>query len=336
MKHIKTIAVIAVVIVIIAAIGIGVSYGDEKTDGTITFTDTNGDTITLDSTCSRLVVYSKYIAEALIMMGASDLVVGTTSTVLNDVNYKSYYSHATDIGTSTTDGLDLVLKLSPDAIIVHNTTDNTALRASGLPVIELGASKLTEVVNDITSLGILTGYTEESKKIVDWYLEKLDIIDSFTGISPKFALESYSSTKLTFMSPTSTPGVTLKEVNGTNIFEGSSTSYVYPEGSTLIDLNPDIILVVTYNSNWNEEKLEPYLNSVYERSGWNNISAIQNSDVYMVSNDIIGGMRSVIGALFMVSLMDPENYGHISVSELVDEYNQLGDTNFNNQMIYSK
>ena len=55
----------------------------------------------------------------------------------------------------------------------------------------------------------------------------------------------------------------------------------------------------------------------------------------MVSNDIIGGIRSVIGGLFMISLMDPENYGDISVSELVDEYNQLGNTSFNNQMVYS-
>lgn len=337
MKNIKTITIIAVVILIIAAIGIGVgvSLGDDDTDGKIMLTDSNGETITLDSTCSRLVVYSKYIAEALIMMGATDLVVGTTSTVLKDTNYSQYYQNATDIGTSTTDGLDVVLTLNADAIIVQNTTDNTALKATGIPVIELGASKMTEVVNDITSLGILTGRTSEAKKIVDWYSEKLKTIDSFNGASPKFALESYSSTKLTFMAPTSTPGVTLNEVKGKNIFEDSKTSYVYPEGSTLIELNPDIILVVTYNANWSEEKLAPYLNSVYERSGWENISAIQNEKVYMVSNDIIGGIRSVIGGLFMISLMDPENYGDISVSELVDEYNQLGNTSFNNQMVYS-
>ena len=338
MKNAKTVTIVAAIIIVIAAIGIGVgvSLGDDDTNKKIELIDSNGKTVTLDSTCSRLVVYSKYIAEALIMMGATDLVVGTTSTVLKDTNYSQYYQNATDIGTSTTDGIDVVLTLNPDAIIVQNTTDNTALRATGIPVIELGASKMTEIVNDLTSLGILTGRTSEAKNIVDWYSEKLEIIDSFKGESPKFALESYSSTKLTFMAPTSTPGVTLHEVEGKNIFEDSKTSYVYPEGSTLIELNPDIILIVTYNASWSEEKLAPYLNSVYDRSGWENISAIQNENVYMVSNDIIGGIRSVIGGLFMISLMDPENYGDISVSELVNEYNQLGNTSFNNQMVYSK
>ena len=175
MKNMKTVTIIAAVILIIAAIGIGVgvSLGDDDTDGKIVLTDSNGETVTLDSTCSRLVVYSKYIAEALIMMGATDLVVGTTSTVLKDTNYSQYYQNATDIGTSTTDGLDVVLTLNADAIIVQNTTDNTALKATGIPVIELGASKMTEVVNDITSLGILTGRTSEAKRIVDWYSEKL-------------------------------------------------------------------------------------------------------------------------------------------------------------------
>lgn len=333
----KTIAIIVVTAIVVAALAVGIStYDNQSDDGTITFTDTNGETITLDSECKRIVVYSKYIAEAMIIMGCSDLVVGTTTTVKNDLNYASYYVNATALSSSTTEGMDIVISLEPDLIIAHNTNDTTQLKGTGIPVVELGASKISEIVNDITSLGIITGYKTEAQKIVDWFSSKLLIIENFEGISPKFALESYSATKLSFCNPGSTPGVALSAVKGVNVFDSTSTTYTYPEGSVLIELNPDIILVVTYNANWNETALNSYLNTIYSRAGWDNISAIQNNNVYMVSNDIIGGMRSIIGALFFMSLMDPTEYGDISVSGLVDEYNSLGNTSFNNQMIYSR
>ncbi len=333
----KNVAIIAAVIVVVAVLAVGITvYEGNDNNGEITFTDTNGDTITLDSECERIVVYSKYIAEAMIMMGCSDLVIGTTTTVKNDINYTDYYKYATALSSSTTEGMDIVLSLEPDLIIAHNTNDTTQLRNTGIPVVELGASKISEIENDITSLGIITGHQTEANKIVDWFLSKMSIINGFNGTSPSFALESYSATRLSFCNPSSTPGVLLESIKGKNVFESTSTTYTYPEGSVLIELNPDVLLVVTYNANWNDAALNSYLDTIYSRAGWNNITAIQNDDVYMISNDIIGGMRSVIGGLFMISLMDPVNNGDISVSELVDEYNSIGNTKFNNQMVYSR
>ena len=186
-----------------------------------------------------MVVYSKYIAEAMILMGATDKAVGVTTTIKNDSNYAKYFEDATEIASKPTEGLDVVQTLTPDVVISHNTNDNSQLLAHGYKVLEIGASKINEVHDDITILGKILGMGEEAQRILDWFNPYYEAVLSQTGYSEtEFALESASATRLTFCNPTSTPGVLLDYVKGSNVFTDTSTTYSYPEGSTLIEMNP--------------------------------------------------------------------------------------------------
>ena len=53
----------------------------------IQVTDHNGKVVELSKPAEKVVVYTKYMAEAMILMGATDKVVATSDTVLNDSNY---------------------------------------------------------------------------------------------------------------------------------------------------------------------------------------------------------------------------------------------------------
>jgi len=331
----KMIAITLVVVLIVAGLGIGLTVNNDKDKtGPITVTDGSGTVFTFEKPCERVIVYSKYIAEAMILMSVSDLVVGTTSTVINDTNYSSYYTNATDLGTKTTTGMDIVLTLNADVIISYNSNDNTQLVNTGIPVVEIGAAKTSEVIDDITTLGKILGKETEAKKILDWYEPYYNTVTKGGSNKTTFALESSSKTKLTFCNPTSTPGALLETAGGTNVFTETSTTYTYPEGATLLQLNPDVIIVVTYNSSWDTESLDAYLQTIYARPGWSEITAVQNGDVYMLSNDIVGGIRSVIGAMFMLSFIDSA-YENVNVSDLVNEYNAIAGTDFNNVVVYT-
>lgn len=313
------------------AVGIGIN--NNNSDGPIKIVDASGNRFTFDKPCERVVVYSKYIAEAMILMGASDLVVGTTTTVKKDTNYESYYQNAIDIGTKTTSGTDIILTLNADVIISYGNNDNTQLVNTKIPVVEIGASKITEIKYDLTVLGKLLGMENKSEKIIKWFDKYNDAFNKPRENNTKIALETFSLTKLSYCNPTSTPGVLLKTVGGKNIFTETSTTYTYPSADTLISLNPEILIVVSYNANWNAASLDAYLETIKSRSGWNSIDAVANDKIYMVSNDIIGGIRSVIGAMFMLSLID-DNYKDVDISKIVDEYNAIANTKFNNMMVY--
>ncbi len=332
-----TIGVVVVIVVAIISAGLYIGNNDNTEDdsGPISVTDSSGNTLVFEQPVEKVVVYSKYIAEAMILMGATDKAVGVTTTIKNDSNYAKYFEDATEIASKPTEGLDVVQTLTPDVVISHNTNDNSQLLAHGYKVLEIGASKINEVHDDITILGKILGMEEEAQRILDWFNPYYEAVLSQTGYSEtEFALESASATRLTFCNPTSTPGVLLDYVKGSNVFTDTSTTYSYPEGSTLIEMNPDVIMVVTYNSNWNDAYLSQYIDTINNRVGWGEISAVKNGDVYMVSNDIIGGIRSVIGAMFILSFTD-DRYADIYVAEMVDEYNAIAGTSFNNQMVYS-
>jgi len=334
MMNVKTaaIAAVAVILVCALAVGLSVSNDDNGNDGPITVV-ANGKTVTLEKPAERLVVYSKYIGEALIVMGATDKVAGVSKTIATDSNYASYYADVKNLGANNpATGFDTVLELNPDLIITYGTYDNDNAYKSGIPVLEIGASKISEVNNDIAVLGKVLGMEDRAQKILSWFNKYYDKVkDSSVTSDTTFLLEAASKSKVSFMGPGSTMGYSLDLVKGKNVV--SEGNYEYWSFDTVIPKNPDVILVLEYNANWNEEYLSSYREAVCARAGWDQIDAVKNGEVYSVSNDIVGGIRSVIGTMFFLSLMDP-SYADIDVSELVDEYNKIGGTTFNNKMVY--
>lgn len=331
---IKKIAIVAVIIVVVAALAVGLTMGgdDEKPSGPITVT-ANGKTVTLEKPAENIIIYPKYIAEAIILMDATDKVAGVSKTISTDSNYSSYYADVTNLGANNpATGFDKVLELQPDLIITYKTYDNTNAYNSGIPVIEIGASKIDEVQTDIEILGKVLGMEDKAKKILDWFNKYYDKVQKSEATSgKKFLLEAASKTKVSFMGPTSTMGNLLKLVDGKNVIE--SGSYEYLSFDTIIPTNPDVIFILEYNASWNESYLDSYRDGVCSRAGWDQINAVKTGEVYSVSNDIIGGIRSVIGSMFMLSFIDPA-FSTLDVSKLVDEYNSTFGTHFNNKMVY--
>lgn len=338
--NVKIIAIATVVILVVAgiAVGIGISKDDENGDKSITVTDGSGNTHTFDGPVNKVVVFSKYIGEAMILMGANDKVVGCYTTIINDVNYGPYYTHATDLGSKTTGDtvVSQIAVLQPDVIISHNTNDNSLLKTTGVPVLEIGASRISEVHNDITILGKILGMEAKAKKILDWFDPMYDSLKNIAPSSSQitFGIESHSNSKLSMCTPTSTPGETFAVAGITNIYQSGSGNYVYPAAGDVIPLNPGILLVVVYKSSWSTTVLEPYDDALKNRAGWDQIDAVKNDKVYYVSNDICGGIRAVVGAMFALSLYD-SNYANFNVEDTMLQYNSISNTNFDTDLVWT-
>ena len=300
----------------------------------IQVTDHNGKVVELDKPAEKVVVYTKYMAEAMILMGATDKVVATSDTVLNDSNYAPYYKHAASAGTgSTPKSADPAIQAGADLVIIYSADASSLFNASGIPVLEIGASKLDEIHDDITALGKALNMKDQADKILKWFDKYYKIIAdkaSTSDASIMNALESWSATKLSMCGDTSTPGTLLKAAGGSNVFTGG---YNYPEASTLIELNPDYYFTVMYNAQWTEADINAQFETVKNRLGWNQIDAVKNGNVYNVSNDIIGGIRGVIGGMFFLSIINKDCSSY-DVETIMNEYNALSGTSFNTHLVY--
>ena len=298
----------------------------------IQVTDHNGKVVELDKPAERVVVYTKYMAEAFILMGATDKVVATSSTVLNDSNYGKYYAGKASVGSSTPSSADVAIQNNADLVILYSG-DASIYDASKIPVLEIGASKLNEIHADIVALGKALGMTEQANKILAWFDKYYKMVTDGAATTDKTktcALESWSATRLSMCGDTSTPGTLLKSIGGTNVFSGG---YNYPEASTLIELNPDFYFTVMYNAQWNDADRQNQFNAIQNRAGWDQIDAVKEKNVYNVSNDIIGGIRGVIGGVFFLSLLN-SNYSSYSVSDMMAEYNAIAGTEFDPNLVY--
>ena len=297
----------------------------------IRVTDHNGKVVELDKPAERVVVYTKYMAEAFVVLGATDKVVATSDTVLKDTNIGSYYAGKASVGSSSPQSADVAIANRADLVILYDG-DASVYDASKIPVLEIGASKLDEIHADITALGLALGMPEKASKVLEWFDKYYKIILDKAPTTDKTivnTMESWSSTKFRVMGDTSTPGTLMRLAGGNNPFEGG---YVYVDVSTIIETNPDIYYTIMYNAQWNDEGRQIQFDAITSRAGWENITAIKNKEVYLISNDLMGGLRSVIGGMYFLSMLNKDcSY---DVEQLMDEFNKLGGTSFNTHLVY--
>lgn len=334
------IAIGIIAILLVTGIGVGVAASNNDSgDKGIDIVDGVGTKIHFDKPCETAVVFSKYIGEAMILMGGSDKVVGTTSTIKKDTNYSKYYTNAKDLGTKTVGDtvISEIIKLKPDVIFSYKSSNNTALKGTGIPVVEIGASKIVEVVDDITVLGKVMGMEKEADKILDWFKPLYKNFEKEKEKSKiSFIMESWSSIEeLKICNDNSTPGALMKLAGVNNLcWEPTPDGYSKPSAGDLIPKNPDVYLILTYNSSWNKEKIDGYYQKIINREGWDKMKCIEDKKVFFISNDIVGGIRSVIGAMCFTSFAEGD-YSSENVVKMMNDYNKIANTSFNPNLIIS-
>ena len=296
----------------------------------IRVTDHTGKVLELDKPAERVVVYTKYTAEAFVVMGATDKVVATSKTVKSDSNLGKYFENAADAGDVKPTSPDAALANNADLVIIYDS-DATIFEQSGIPVLSIGASKMDEIHNDIAVLGKVLGMNESAKKVLAWFDKYHDILEKEsvkTDKSIRNAIEA-SLTKFGMVGDTGSAGAVLALAGGSNLYKGGNN---YVDQSTLIEQNPQYYFAMMLNKNWNETGIQNKFSDIQNRLGWDAIDAVKNKNVYVVSNDLVGGLRSIIGAMFFLSVLnDGIDY---DVVQMGNEYNALGNTDFNVNMVY--
>ena len=337
----KMIAIGIIAILLVTGIGVGVAASNNDSgDKGIDVVDGVGTKIHFDKPCETAVVFSKYIGEAMILMGGSDKVVGTTSTIKKDTNYSKYYTNAKDLGLKTVGDtvISEIIKLKPDVIFSYKSSDNTALKGTGIPVVEIGASKIVEVVDDITVLGKVMGMEKEADKILDWFKPLYKNFEKEKEKSKTtFLMEAWSAKEqISICKGSSTAGVLMKLAGMNNVYEeaGTTGSYIYPSAGDVIPKNPDVYIVQTYNANWDKEQIDAYYQKIINRPGWSSMKCVEDKKVFFISNDIMGGIRSVIGAMCFMSFAEGD-YSSENVVKMVNDYNKIANTSFNPNLIIS-
>ena len=170
-----------------------------------------------------------------------------------------------------------------------NDPDVVTLRSLGYNVLVLNPNDVNGVLHDISMVGKATGATQNATEVVDSINGKISEIAAKIGAAnvPK-PLVYYEVWTPPLMSAGSTSFLNdvIVKAGGQNIFENETQQYPTVSSETIVQKNPDVILLPTNMAQTEEAPFYGSVDAVRERPGWSSISAIQNNRVVVVNGDL--------------------------------------------------
>jgi len=275
-------------------------------DTTLTFTDGLGRQVTLDGVPQRIISMAPSNTEILFAIGAGDQVVGRDA--LSDFPEEAIA--ATDIG-STFEALntELIVSLEPDLVLAAeiNTPEQVKqLEDLGVTVYYLkNPLTLEEMYGNLEIVAELTEHQEEAAALIESLKRRVAAVDEkIAPISSRFSVfyeldatdpaKPYTAGKGTFITQL------IDRAGGFNI---ASDLDGYPQLSLeqVVAADPAFIILGDARYGVTPE-------SIAERPGWENLSAVKNGNVIPFNDDLVRrpGPRLVDALEELAKILRPE------------------------------
>ncbi|MFE8702979.1 ABC transporter substrate-binding protein [Cytobacillus sp. FJAT-54145] len=272
----------------------------------VTIKDAIDEDVVIEAKPEKIVSLIPSNTEIAFELGLAEEIVG----VSDYDNYPEETANKEKIGGMEMN-VEKIISLAPDLVLAHassahNSTEGLQqLRDSGIAVLVVNdAQNFDQVFESIEMIGKATGEQESATTLVANIKEKLEEIKTkaaevtekksvFIEVSP--APEIYSPAKNTFMDEM------LTIINADNVLNDQE-GWVQVDQEAIIERNPDVI-VTTYGY-YSEDPV----GQVTTREGWQNVSAVVNSQVVDIHSDLVSrtGPRLIEGVEELAKAVYPD------------------------------
>ena len=290
---------------------------------TITLTDNLGREVELPYPVTRAVVANRYNSELIRACGAIEYMVGADMNTVQDREYWKNYSLDSVIGKSQRDlNYEKIIELKPQVLILpHNGAVEEAeekLEPFGIKVFVISGYDTGDFRNQVTNIGKMFNTESEAREFLDYFSKPFEYINKMLEGVEKRTI--YFETTRDYA--TTFPGgyyfTMVEYAGGNNIFSNPPSdlkeSEIDPEAIIkaspefiVKNITPDKALAGTgvYAPPVLEQR-EAEIQALKQRPGWDEIQAVQNNNVYVMSQFGHGGASKLIGALYIAKWMYPE------------------------------
>ncbi|MDI9606896.1 MAG: cobalamin-binding protein [Atribacterota bacterium] len=274
-----------------------------------TISDDAGREVEIPSPCERIVSLSPATTEIVFSLSLGEKLVGVTTYC----NYPEEAKKKEKVGTINEISLEKVVELQPDLVLASSLTPPNVverLESLGITVFVLDPHNISEVIEGIEKVAIISGAEDKGKELKEAMEEEIrEVRDKVSHLSPE---ERPAVFHLLWHDPLWTAGkdtfvnefITI--AGGQNAFADLS-GYVIVDLEELIRRNPDIITVVEDHG---EEGSLSY-QFLLSDSRLKVVNAIQNHKVFPVDSDIVSrsSARVVDAIRIFASIIHPEIFG---------------------------
>jgi iron complex transport system substrate-binding protein len=296
-KKVYFIAIAVIAIIVIASAGSWVYYQNttpspspSPSTSPIVVTDDEGTNVTITQYPQRIVSLAPSNTQLLFAIGVGDKVVGVTDYDTYPYNFSEWIAagNMTSIGGIVDPNKETVVSLQPDLILATplNDKDVTTLRGLGYNVLVFSPADIAGVMSNIMTVGKATGAEDNATALVNSLNSQIDAITAKIEAAhlpkPKVYYETwYDSSGIMTIGSTCWLNDVIAKAGGVNIFANETEAYPTVSSETIVQNNPDIILIPT---SMGSGVFDP--NAIRARAGWNTVNAIKNDKIISLDGDM--------------------------------------------------
>jgi len=293
-----TLYIIAVIIIVSIVSAAFIYKGNFSNSGSnnqnaISVIDDEGYTTNLTSVPQRIISLAPSNTQIAFAIGVGNRVVGVTDYDHYPYNFTAWIAagNMTSVGGFSTPNKESIASLNPDLILATpiNDPDVVTLRDLGYKVLVLNPNDVNGVFTDINLVGKATGATQNATNIVNSITSQINAMQAKIAAAnlpkPKVYYEVWTP-PLMSAGGTSFINDVISKAGGINIFENETQQYPTVSSETIVQKNPDVILLPTDMANPGDTPFYGSVNDVKARPGWSSISAVQNNRIIVVDGDL--------------------------------------------------
>jgi len=304
----------------------------------LTITDSAGRGVTFTMPVERVIVTSTDAAEAVVVLGAADKVVGVSDTVQkkgyyfpqlkdkqstgkwNALDYEMIGEIARDGGEDITPDIVVIGYSYPDKPYGIYGVEKGLAPFENIKAVALEFTKPENITREIEILGQILGKEKEASDYIKWYVEKSASVVQATGgqSMPKVYAEWSSTSDLSALGPGSGFDSVLSVAKGYNVARDLGAAFPKVAWEWVVAQNPDVIIKrQTQFSDqtqigWQSEpssdtaRLQSVRDELLARAGASGISAVKSGRVYVMDWDVLNGLDQVVGITYIAKLLHPD------------------------------
>ena len=227
----------------------------------------------------RIISLAPSATESLYELGIDEELIANT-VYCSDGNFKKE-----KIGTVTEPNIEKIISLNPDLIIAtkegnYKTVIEKMIRLKLTVYVMEPYSDFEDVCNNFQTLADYLGKSDEAKKIItDVKEEILNLSNETVNKNKEKIFWEVGANPIFTVGKQSFVNEYNKYINGINVFENIDMRYPNISAESVVEKNPDIILLVNMGDVSDQE--------IYKWNKYKNIAAVKNNKIYLLEADDI-------------------------------------------------
>lgn len=310
--------------------------GEEKQ---LTIIDSANRTVTVKKPVESIVVLTYPVIEAIKIVKAEGEVIGVSKDIKERIKFFPKLSNLPSVGVASGPDIEAIIDLNPDVVCTGRllgVSDGLEdMPSDTIAIIRWDMGRLEMMANNIKKLGYILDKEEDAEQFCYFYQKYVDEmikerIDEISDDNKQTVFIEHPLDYKTFVTGSGGHEVCVA-AGGINIASDfphiSPKPVVKANPEWLIEQNPDVIVktvsckpgVCGYDAD-DHEKMKDLRETVMNRDGWDNITAVKNNQVYLIDFDLVGSTANFVGATYMAKWLYPDLFEDLDPEAVHQEY----------------